>query len=80
MKHSVRILAALLGLLVLASCGAAPAPAEAEKPVETTAVETAEAPVSEEAAAFPLLLLDCFILFKHLIQLFTPCLKKPLLG
>ena len=58
MKHSVRILAVLLSLLVLASCGAAPAPAEAEKPVETAAVETAEAPVSEEAAAFPLVVRD----------------------
>ena len=57
MKHSVRILAALLSLLVLVSCGAAPAPAEAEAPVEA-APETAEEPVAEEAAAFPLVIRD----------------------
>ena len=59
MKHPMRILAALLSLLVLASCGAAPAPADTAKPAETAApAETAEDPAGEEAAAFPLVIRD----------------------
>ncbi len=62
MKHPMRILAALLSLLVLASCGAAPAPSDTAKPAETAApavpAETAEEPAGEEAAAFPLAIRD----------------------
>ena len=59
MKHSVRILAALLGLLVLASCGAAPAPADTAESAEAAAPAAAVGEsVSEEAAAFPLVVRD----------------------